>query len=127
MDCAMSDSGFSEVTVASPLLLSSFNQQADNLSQLLGSCGKLQLHLSRPAVTNSLPCPAPLQAPLVALTKSLGEVTIHAEASLAALQWVGNQAWEDVGERTNQSASLLDKAAQGFEQRLSPCRVSGTL
>ena len=26
-----------------------------------GSCGKLQLHLSRPAVTNSLPCPAPLQ------------------------------------------------------------------
>ena len=72
-----------------------------------GSCGKLQLHLSRPAVTNSLPCPAPLQvgeqiiqvnklkfsvqhfllqAPLVALTKSLGEVTSHAEASLAAMQ-----------------------------------------
>ena len=29
-----------------------------------------------------------LQAPLVALTKSLGEVTSHAEASLAALQVV---------------------------------------
>ena len=29
-----------------------------------------------------------LQAPLVALTRSLGEVTSHAEASLAALQVV---------------------------------------
>jgi len=109
-------------------LLSSFNQQADNLSQLLGSCGKLQLQLSRPAVTNSLPCPATLQASLVTLTKSLGEVAAQAEASLAALQWVGNQAWEEVGEKTNQSASLLDKAAarlraeivamQGFRESL---------
>ena len=31
-----------------------------------------------------------LQAPLVALTKSLGEVTLHAEASLAALQVYSN-------------------------------------
>ena len=79
---------------------------------------------------NNLVCPAHFQsfvqpcfyskAPLVALTKSLGEVTSHAEDSLAALQvlvivkllycfltflkfqWVGNQAWEGVGERTNQ-------------------------
>jgi len=64
-----------------------------------------------------------LQASLVTLTKSLGEVAAQAEASLAALQWVGNQAWEEVGEKTNQSASLLDKAAARLRAEIVAMQV----
>lgn len=87
-------------------LLHHLTSEADQLAQLSTSCGQLQLQLSQPAVSNSVPCLAAAQGPLLALTTALGEVVARGEVSLAAVRWVGGQE----GERGRQGGHLLDRA-----------------